>query len=788
MLHTVVNVMCDVAVLPTYMYAVTILLLLICGDIEMNPGPVHKVCPNCNIHIHIKKKSCECGYVFSKKSGRKAGATHSADFTVSSGCPWPTFNVNVDLDVHKGRPLSNVDIEVNVPMGCPTSNSDTQPDVPIGRPTSNIDIEIDVPMGRPTSNVDIEIDVPMGRPASNVDTEPNVPMGRPTSNVNVELDVPTGRPFGTTCDAGFNVSSGRLPSCTDTTQSADCKETKVDDNNSDMYNVTGVLEDNPVLLAEHVKQYDLPSAWDTDKTNLSLSDDLLTRAKKRIGQQVRFDAKPLGIAMCYCCGSILWSRVDNSHTHLVRLDLNDEIIPAAAYQCAMTINGSGHLDYRHKSGKLYACSVCNTFKNPKEYSITFHMGKTNKLSTLEWDMGYPPQVMCLKTEFEKCQIALCGIFSTTVKDAKRHQWRHIQGEVNALHKLDKHYYGMFGFLLMNEKVSADCSNNSDTYERIRVALQWLKKNNHLYNQFLARFETMYRHLRPDIVNPELLCLNQDTILEDEAIGMAFPVDSTYFDKYSPLYGNLDIAGVQNPQPHMTDKIKDSIEWLRSCTSVQYGQEYLLEKAFPHLFPYGEGGWYYKCPLGLSQFTKIKLLDPRGYFAKDSNFPFFMFDYMTKIRLRAYNSKKVVASSRLEEILTAGKVIAADKPLSDPYASYGTEVPRVVPGSKQYWKSFGYDLVAMTEQLGIPDFFVTLSPNDNWPHIQSTIKKGWGASADPKEFEDLSCRPENEQSVGFNPLESVLGAEKRFSAMMDIMLDKKCGPLGTVIDYAVKKEY
>ena len=28
------------------------------------------------------------------------------------------------------------------------------------------------------------------------------------------------------------------------------------------------------------------------------------------------------------------------------------------------------------------------------------------------------------------------------------------------------------------------------------------------------------------INPELLCLNQDTILEDEAIGMAFPVDST----------------------------------------------------------------------------------------------------------------------------------------------------------------------------------------------------------------------------------------------------------------------
>ena len=282
--------------------------------------------------------------------------------------------------------------------------------------------------------------------------------------------------------------------------------------------------------------------------------------------------------------------------------------------------------------------------------------------------------------------------------------------------------------------------------------------------------------------------NQDKILQSEAVGMAFPVDSEYFDQYSPLYGNLDIAGIQNPQPNMIDKVQDSVEWLRECTSVQYGQEYLLEKTFPHLYPYGKGGWHYKCSLGFSQFTKIRLLDPRGHFANDVNFPFFMFDYMTKIHLRSYNAGKVVTSSKLEESLTAGKVIAADRPTSDPYDSYGTEVPRVIPGSKQYWKSFGYDLVAMTEQLGIPDFFLTLSPNDNWPHIQSTIRKGWGASADPSEFQDLSCKPNDEQAVGPNPLESVLGAEKRFSAMMDILLDKKSGPLGIVIDFAVKKEY
>ena len=47
----------------------------------------------------------------------------------------------------------------------------------------------------------------------------------------------------------------------------------------------------------------------------------------------------------YCCGSILWSRVDNSHTHLVKLDLHDTVIPAVAYQCAMEASSKGFLDY-----------------------------------------------------------------------------------------------------------------------------------------------------------------------------------------------------------------------------------------------------------------------------------------------------------------------------------------------------------------------------------------------------------------------------------------------------------
>ena len=743
-------------------------------------------------------------------TGRPVGTTRDAGFSASSG--HPTSDVDVEANVPTGRPVgttrdagfsassghptSDVDVEANVPTGRPVGTTrDAGFSASSGHPTSDVDVEMNVPTGRPvgttrdagfsassghpTSDVDVEANVPTGRPVGTTrDAGFSASSGHPTSDVDVEMNVPTGRPVGTTRDAGFSTSTGR-PDSSNSNLVEDSYNISTEE--ADMF-----IEDNLSLLIQYMKQYELPTSWNTD--SLSLNDDLLVRAKKRIGQQVRFDAKPLGIGMCYCCGSILWSRVDNSHTHLVDLDLEDEIIPAVAYQCTMVTSGKGYLKYRHKSGKLYACSVCNSYKNPGDYSITFHVGKTPNFNTTEWDMFYPPEITSLKSEAEKCQVALCGIFSTTVKDAKMHQWRHIQGEVNALHKLDRHYYGMFGFLMINKEITETLTKYSDACERIRVALKWLKKNNHLYKQFLARFETMYRYLRHDIVNPEILKVNQEKILESEAVGMAFPVDSEYFDQYSPLYGNLDIAGIQNPQPHMIDKVQDSVEWLRECTSVQYGQELLLEKVFPHLFPYGKGGWHYKCSLGFSQFTKTRLLDPRGQFAIDVNFPFFMFDYMTKIRLRSYNARKVVASGKLEERLTAGKVIAADRPMSDPYASYGTEVPRVIPGSKQYWKSFGYDLVAMTELLGIPDFFLTLSPNDNWPHIQSTIREGWGASANPSDFQDLSYKGDDEKPVGCNPLESVLGAEKRFSAMIDILLDKKSGPLGVVTDYAVKKEY
>ena len=58
--------------------------------------------------------------------------------------------------------------------------------------------------------------------------------------------------------------------------------------------------------------------------------------------------------------------------------------------------------------------------------------------------------------------------------------------------------------------------------------------------------------------------------------------------------------------------------------------------------------------------------------------------MTKVTLRLYLTNFLSASQARQ---------------TDPYTVYGTEIPRIIPGSKQFWRSFGLDLVAFVEQRG-----------------------------------------------------------------------------------------
>ena len=93
---------------------------------------------------------------------------------------------------------------------------------------------------------------------------------------------------------------------------------------------------------------------------------------------------------------------------------------------------------------------------------------------------------------------------------------------------------------------------------------------------------MFRFSKPAFINPVLL-ENQniplERLLEEEAVGMAFPVNATYFDQFPLIFDELsDIAGRQNP------RLKESQEKLIELTKARYGDHDLEAKTFPHLHP------------------------------------------------------------------------------------------------------------------------------------------------------------------------------------------------------------
>ena len=160
-----------------------------------------------------------------------------------------------------------------------------------------------------------------------------------------------------------------------------------------------------------------------------------------------------------------------------------------------------------------------------------------------------------------------------MKDAGVSQWHHIQGEVNAIHKLDRHYYGMFGFLASKDNSINGYSPNPESSLHIHHVLQWLHQHNHLYKCFFSNYETLFCYVKPKFIKPLLLEKHMllEEVLQDEAVGMAFPVDSKYFDQFPLVFEEIDIAAVQHPQPQESE-----------CRNT-------LQQLVTDLQPLGDGG-------------------------------------------------------------------------------------------------------------------------------------------------------------------------------------------------------
>lgn len=83
--------------------------------------------------------------------------------------------------------------------------------------------------------------------------------------------------------------------------------------------------------------------------------------------------------------------------------------------------------------RWYCCIFCKSNEVPPDQHVG-HVFDTslNAKPVEDWDMSFPNEVQSLVNQYERGQISLCGLFSSTVRDASMTQYRHLQGEVNAV--------------------------------------------------------------------------------------------------------------------------------------------------------------------------------------------------------------------------------------------------------------------------------------------------------------------------------------------------------------------
>ena len=111
-------------------------------------------------------------------------------------------------------------------------------------------------------------------------------------------------------------------------------------------------------------------------------------------------------------------------------------------------------------------------------------------------------------------------------------------------------------------------------------------------------------MTPAFINPSLLDdinIPIEKVLEDEAAGLAFPLDAKYFDQI-PIVSNDDTADIASRQYP-----KFEHESHKELVLAKYGEKYLDCKAFPHLHPGGNGGWYNACGMPFQAHIKVCLM-------------------------------------------------------------------------------------------------------------------------------------------------------------------------------------
>ena len=559
-----------------------------------------------------------------------------------------------------------------------------------------------------------------------------VSQGRPKGTTQEDgYAVSSRRPKGTTQKNGFSVSDGRPKG---TTKQNGCKTN--DPQKTLFKKMSGTSE------------------------SISIIQNLPTNMAKLFSSRIlseRHSSKPLISEICYNCGSWVYGRISEGHKYST---------VTKTYPVDGKYLDAPKLPYTAKSGLITSCHICKD--GPKDlYPCGDSDGKV-----------YIPKVLKVLNAYERAQLSLCGIFSHILRKVNpmKKSWEIRRGETNVLTKLDKHYKGMYGYLVGQKKEEESVM----TMAKVAAGLSWLRQNNPLYASFLSRVETLFRYDKSKSSLPDGSGVqdakgrSMQQHLQKEPSGLLLPLEagSETVPQLSPAE---DDAGFQHPK--MDDQGKTIMP-----NNLSYMDKDLEAKAWPCLFPYGNGSWFSGGGLTPAEYCKMRLLNYDSRWRDDHDWAFFWVDRMIKSRIFYYNRAK-----RLRKSDDLTKERYEDLKQHDPYNIYGTDMPTTIPGTKGYWSSKLLDLLAMSSELKKPDYFITVTQNDNWPELQTTIKNGPGSCTPLININDMPFDSGTALCMKHS-VETCIAFHERFRLFKENVLEKENGILGKVINYWYRFEY
>ena len=322
------------------------------------------------------------------------------------------------------------------------------------------------------------------------------------------------------------------------------------------------------------------------------------------------------------------------------------------------------------------------------------------------------------------KIALITMYCKTLKN-NNYSYMQQNGNPKYFRKNFQNFMGSVGLIYDDQTIDNKNFNNNNYRFLVIDAIKWLKNNNCLYKKYLSNYEKILNYLvikSADSLHLGLPMLNSENIGNLEIINS----ENKFRESGLLISSNIEDCIIPTDKSELNlgcaikkRKINSQInfeEYIKE--NINYENDDMEALIFVHLYPYGIGNWFKK-DNGLTQnaYFKMRLLNNDPRWRNDKYYIFYAYDTIINSRLLTVNNM-LSASLSIKNTINVGNLKNNNY---DDYYKYGSFIPKSITGSKTYWKSKYLDLLAIINEAGIADLFITLTSNDSWPGLKKKLQ-------------------------------------------------------------------